>query len=335
MKLFLALLLVVSATAGAVEVTVTGQGSTYDRALANAKMLALEQVTGTFVIGESEYKDNVFRDSMEEYNGGVIKSFRVKEHNRFNTHVEVTITADVVEKKDNRVEGKNGQPFNVEFEEFEQRRAVVDKLDNVNRMVAINVDKPTYEIDRLYSTVSIRVGMKVQPKWISDVQSFTSVIGEEGRTSNNTYANIHGGIVTSMIGSNPIAAVAVGVLGEQKQRANSEQTMVCFGTTRNTFLDCKNVGVSFVNIPTNPKLVVEVISDSVKYKVWEQELDVKMYEFVPAGGQRGHHFFKSYKKTFHQPTWIIYTDERDETILRFKLKNSIARNVQRVEVYLR
>lgn len=334
MKLFLAILLFISSIASAKEVTVTGRGSTYDRALANAKMLALENVTGTFVIGQSEYRDKEFRESMEQYNGGVIKSFRVTEYKEFLHHIEITITADVVEKKDNRVAGKNEQSFNMQFDEHEQRRVVVDKLDNVNNMIAINVNKPTYEIDRHSSIISIGIDMRMQPKWVSDMQAFTDVMGEEGSTSNNAYSSVHGGIVSSVITSNPVAAVLVGVLSAPAPKKTSEQTMVCFAKTRGSFLNCKNVGVSFVKIPKYPQLVVEVISDGVKYTVYKQRLDMKMYEFVHPGEYRQHYFFKSYKEQFHQPAWVIYTEETEERILRFKLDNKIAKDVQKVKVFL-
>lgn len=334
MKILLVILLFISSIASAKEVTVTGRGSTYDRALANAKMLALENVTGTFVIGHSEYRDKEFRESMEQYNGGVIKSFRVTEYKEFPHHIEVTITADVVEKKDNRIAGKNEQSFNMQFDEHEQRRVVVDKLDNVNNMIAIDVEKPTYEVDRYSSIISIPIQMKMQPKWVSDMQAFTDVIGEEGSTSNNAYASVHGGIVSSVMTSNPVAAVLVGVLGAPAPKKTSEQTMVCFAKTRGSFLNCKNVGVSFVKIPRYPQIVVEVISDGVKYTVYKQRLDMKMYEFVHPGEYRNHYFFKSYKEQFHQPAWVIYTGESEERILRFKLDNKIAKDVQKVRVFL-
>lgn len=334
MKIFLVILLFISSIASAKEVTVTGRGSTYDRALANAKMLALENVTGTFVIGESEYRDKEFRESMEQYNGGVIKSFRVKEYKEFPQHIEVTITADVVEKKDNRIAGKNEQSFNMQFDEHEQRRVVVDKLDNVNNMIAIDVAKPTYEIDRYSSVISMPFQMKMQPKWVSDMQAFTDVIGEDGKTSNNAYSSIHGGVVSSVVTSNPIAAVLVGVLGAPAPQKTSEQTMVCFAKTRGSFLNCKNIGVSFVKIPKYPQLVVEVISDGVKYTVYKQRLDLKMYEFVHPGEYRQHYFFKSYKEQFHQPAWVIYTGETEERILRFQLDNKIAKDIQKVRVFL-
>jgi hypothetical protein len=334
MKFLLVVLLFISSIASAVEVTVTGRGSSYDRALANAKMLALENVTGTFIIGESEYKDKEFRESMEQYNGGVIKSFRVISYKELPHHIEVTITADVVEKKNNRIEGKNKQSFNIEFDEHEQRRVVVDKLDNVNNMIAILVDKPTYEVNRYDSIVAINVNMKLQSKWVSDMQSFTDVIGEEGKTSNNAYSSVHGGIVGGMIGSNPLGAVVLGVLTAPAPKQTSEQTMICFGARRGAFLNCKNVGVSFEKIPKFPQLIVEVISDGVKHTVYKQRLDMKMYEFVHPGEYRNHYFFKSYKENFHQPAWVVYTGEQEERILRFKLDNRIAKDVQHVRVFL-
>jgi hypothetical protein len=69
--------------------------------------------------------------------------------------------------------------------------------------------------------------------------------------------------------------------------------------------------------------------------VYKQRLDMKMYEFVHPGEYRNHYFFKSYKEEFNQPAWVIYTGEKEERILRFKLDNRIAKDVQNVRVYLK
>jgi len=265
MKYLFVILLLISNIASAKEVTVTGYGSTYDAALANAKMQALESVTGTFITGEQEYKNGKYSDSAKQYNGGIIKSFRVTEYKQVNSGVEVTIIADVVEKKDNRVTGKNEQEFNIEFGEHEQRRGVVDKLDNVNSMIAFTVSRPAYEIDRNSSIVTLNIGMQLQPKWVSDLQAFTSVIDEKGKTRSNTYANIHGGVVSGLITINPLIAAVFGSATAPSQPEYSEQNMVCFASSRGSFMDCKNIGVTFVNIPKYPKLIVEVVVNGVSY----------------------------------------------------------------------
>ena len=335
MKIFLVILLFLSSVAFAKEVTVTGYGSTYERALANAKMQALESVTGTFIIGEREMKNDRYNERAEQYNGGIIKSFRVIEQRQENSGVVVTIVADVVEKKDNRITGKNEQEFKIEFGEHEQRRVVVDKLDDVNNMVAFNVSRPTYEIDRHSSIITLNIDMQLQPKWVSDMQAFTDVIDEKGKTRSNTYANIHGGVVSALLSVNPFAAVAVGVAGAPSEPQYSEKNMVCFASSRGSFMNCKTVGVTFVNIPKYPKLIVEVVANGVSYRAYETELDMKLYEYVHPGDYKQHRIFKSYRETFHQPAWMIYTNERQNKRVQFSLDNNLAKNVEKVRVYLR
>jgi hypothetical protein len=335
MKYLFVILLLISNIASAKEVTVTGYGSTYDAALANAKMQALESVTGTFITGEQEYKNGKYSDSAKQYNGGIIKSFRVTEYKQVNSGVEVTIIADVVEKKDNRVTGKNEQEFNIEFGEHEQRRGVVDKLDNVNSMIVFTVSRPAYEIDRNSSIVTLNIGMQLQPKWVSDLQAFTSVIDEKGKTRSNTYANIHGGVVSSLITINPLIAAAFGSATAPSQPEYSEQNMVCFASGRGSFMDCKNIGVTFVNIPKYPKLIVEVVVNGVSYVAYESEIEMQLYEYIYPGDYKQHKIFKSYRETVHQPTWMIYTGERQSKRVQFRLENHIAKNVEKVRVSIR
>lgn len=335
MKYLLIVLLFVASVASAKEVTVTGYGSTYDSALANAKMQALESVTGTFIISEKEYKNEKYNDSAKQYNGGVIKSFRVLEYRQVNSGVEVTIVADVVEKKDNRLVGKNEQEFNIEFGEHEQRRDVVDKLDDVSRMIGFSVSRPSYEVDRQSSVITLNIEMQLQPKWVSDLQAFTSVIDEKGKTRSNTYASVHAGFVNALLSFNPLTAAVIGTATAPSQPEYSEQNMICFASSRGSFMDCKNLGVTFVNIPKYPKLVVEVVANGVTYRAYETEVEMKLYEYVYPGDQRSHKFFKNYRETFHQPAWMIYTEQKQTQRVQFRLDNQLAKNVEKVRVYLR
>ena len=116
-KLVIAMMLA-SSVAIADEVTVTGYGNTFDNALANAKLQALEKVTGTFIISESEYKDKQFKETIDQYNGGIITKYDIISSNKHQTGYEVTITADVDRKKDNRLKVNKPATLNVQRQEI-------------------------------------------------------------------------------------------------------------------------------------------------------------------------------------------------------------------------
>jgi hypothetical protein len=335
MKTLALALMLSSSVAFAVEVTVTGVGNSYDSALQNAKQEAIEQVASTFIISEKNYKQKQYSESIDQYNAGIIKSHKVIQRNRddYGLH-HVTILADVEPKKDNRIHNKQSAEFTPMFVEFEERRKVVDRLDNVNQAVSVSVSKPSYVIGREETIVSIDVSLKLQPKWVSDIKSFAHVIDEKGSTTTNTYSSIHGSIVSSLIGSNPVAAVLVGAFGEPEYIQMKEEMMVCFSGRRGSFIECNNIGVDFAKLPRTPKVVVVGIADGANHLLYKAELDFSGYEFVYPGERRYHNFFKSYKKTFNQPALILYVDETQNINPRFKVDNKIAKNMKEVKVFL-
>ena len=119
-----------SSMALAEEVTVTGYGSTFDNALANAKMQALEKVTGTFIISESEYKNKQYKETIDQYNGGIINKYDIVSSSKKSTGYEVTIVADVDRKKDNRMKVNKPVALDVQQQDYKEKEKVFDRLDN-------------------------------------------------------------------------------------------------------------------------------------------------------------------------------------------------------------
>jgi hypothetical protein len=330
-KLAIALILA-SSVASAEQVTVTGYGSTYDGALANAKMQALENVTGSFVVGETTYKDDKVSETIQQYNGGIIKRYHILRQNYDGKQYSIKIEADV-EKKNNQVITKNNTDLDASVTEFEERRKVVDYLDDKEKALAITTGTPTYTVGRDTTIVSMDVEIKMQPKWVSDVQALTKVIDEEGSTSNNMYANAHAGIVSAFLSSNPVSAITFAVAASPSTPEPKDEMMVCFATRRDTFSDCKNVGVDFRNIPRYPRIIIFGYADGKRYNLYKQRIDIASYEYVYPGDKRHHWFFKSYNKKFNQPALIVYTDELHKMTAKFKVPTQLAKNME-VKVYL-
>jgi hypothetical protein len=96
MKKTLLELLLASSFEYAEQVTVTGYGANYNAALENAKVLALEKGASTFIIGENRAREGKVTEEIDQYNGGVIKSYRIVSQRNDGFSHEVEIAADVV-----------------------------------------------------------------------------------------------------------------------------------------------------------------------------------------------------------------------------------------------
>jgi len=328
MKKTLLALLLATSFAFAEEVTVTGYGNDYNAALENAKVLALEKGASTYIIGEKRATEGRVTESIEQYNGGAIKSFNVISRRNTPLGWEVDIVADVV-PKDNRVI-RNNTDFSADFKEFSERERVVNKLDNVGSAISATVVNPTYSVGR-YSTVATgRVVLSFQPKWVSDMREFTKVVNQKGSTSNNAYKTLHGQGVAALLQVSPVAAVGAFVLGQPSEPPMSNDMMICFDGS-----DCYNVGVNFDNMPRVPKLVLASVIKGNEYILYEQELDMKMYEFIQAGEGRYHSIFTQYKTNYNQPTLIVHPNRQHVVDVSFAIDNTLARQMDNIKVYLR
>lgn len=316
------------------QVTTTGYGKTCDAAVANAKVNAVEQVASTFMMAESSVKDNSYREQIEKYSGGILSRYSVVNTVRGTDSCTVTIQAEVDPKKDNRVVSNKG--ITPDFQEFGERVKVADRLDNVGNAIVAVIDNARWNIGRDISTLTANVNLSFQPKWVSDVRAFSSVINEEGKVSSSAYANAHGSVVSFLMAYSPFAAVALHEVGQPKYIEVSNQMMVCFAEYHGNNTDCRNIGVSFDNIPRSPKLVVVATDNKgVQYIMYQQFLDMSMYEFVQAGESKSMRWMTRIKNTYHQPALLVYTKETQSMKISFDVDNKFAKNIQNIKVYLK
>jgi len=328
MKKTLLALLLASSFAYAEQVTVTGYGANYNAALENAKVLALEKGASTFIIGENRVRDGRAVEEIDQYNGGVIKSYRIVSQRNDGFSHEVEIAADVV-PKDNRIV-RNTTEFSADFQEFGERERVVNRLDNVGNAISAAVVNPRFNVGRYSTAASGRVVLSFQPKWVSDMREFTKVVNQKGMTSSNTHEGIQGSVASGLMRSSPVAAVGAFVLGQPSEPPMSNDMMVCFDGS-----DCQTIGVNFENMPRNPKLVLASVVNGNEYVLYQQELDMKMYEYMQAGEGKYHSNFVKYKTNYNQPTLIVYPKRQHVVDVSFEIDNNLARQMDNIKVYLR
>jgi hypothetical protein len=331
MKKTLLSLLIMSSIASAEEVRVTGYGATYNSALENAKTQALEKGASTFIIGENRARNGHVTEEIDQYNGGVIKTYTIVSRNSTHIGYEVEIIADVV-PKNNSMKRNSGTSLDIDFEDYDKRERVVRHLDNVSTAIRADVMPTSHKIGRYETTVNTNVVLSWQPKWISDMKSFASVVNQKGNTSNNIRDRVTGSAISySMTAFGTLGALtSLGVYNATKpnEQPTNQNMMVCFSGN-----ECSSIDVD-MTFPRNPKLVLVANIGGQEVVLYEQFLDMKMYRYVPAGETVNNSIFKSYNVRYNQPALLI--DERQQTVpVSFNLSNDVIRNVSSVNVFLR
>ena len=338
MKTLLFSLLFITSVAVAEEVKVTGYGSNYNSALENAKVLALEKGASTFLIGESTAKNGHLTEQIDQYNGGIINKYEVVSQQRTPIGFEVTIVADVVPKNNKVLHGKT--PLNINYEEYEKREKIINRLDNVGTAIYAKVVNSQSKIGRYETTVRGTVVLTWQPKWITDMKSLGKVMNDKGDTSNNVYENVSGGVINTLMTRGGFVGAMLGMGADSIIRPStpppSDSMMYCFSQFYNSGFECTNAGVD-LNFPRNPKLVIVAKTDRGNVVLYEQYLDMKMYRFVSSGDSIGTTGLirTGYKTRFSNPALIIHEQESQSVDLTFNVENSIIKSVTEIGVYLK
>lgn len=331
MKKTLLSLLIISSIASAEEVRVTGYGATYNSALENAKTLALEKGASTFLIGENRVRNGRATEEIDQYNGGVIKTYKIVSRNSTPVGYEVEIIADVV-PKNNSMKRSNTTSLDIDFEDYDKRERVVRRLDDISTAIRADSMQPFHKIGRYETTISTNIVLSWQPKWISDMKAFASVVNQKGNTNNNIRETITGGAISySMTAFGPIGALAsLGVYNATKQpeQPRNQNMMVCFSGN-----ECSSINVD-MTFPINPKLTLVADVNGEQVVLYEQFLDMKMYRYIAAGETINNSIFRNYNVRYNQPALLI--DEKQQVVpVTFTVPNDVIRNVSSVNVFLR
>lgn len=166
-------------------VTVVGTGNDCNEALQQAKVLASDSVTGSFVDSKKTLlNDTQYYERINEYSGGIVRSYKVLE-TLTGQPCSVKISAEVAFDKQNIAVAGAGN--SLVLEEVAQ---YVTKQDEAQKLAYTLVRRPemfTTRIDRV-TVVSEKGGdallsfdtVAVYPseKWYSDLESFLKVEGE-------------------------------------------------------------------------------------------------------------------------------------------------------------
>lgn len=164
-----------------VEVTITGQGTTYEQAIADAKTHALNKVNGSFMISDTQTQDQHQTTRTSEYSGGVIRSFAVKNVEDQGGLFVVTIKAVVQYGKNNVVTSSNTDPvwrenIGAVLEEQQRQKQFVPSLGNQPVYIAtITGVQATARAN--YAELKIGYNVTWSQKYVDDIKTFANTAG--------------------------------------------------------------------------------------------------------------------------------------------------------------
>lgn len=181
MKKLLAILAVlVSTNATALEVIASGVGEDYNESLKNAKMAALDKVNGAWINGDAYVRDNMFKEKITQYNGGVIRTYDVVKA----SPNHVTIVADVVPREANtmttntfKVSTEMRSELEGRQENFKARENAIKEVDNRQRALSFELIKIDYENLGDKTKVTIDGKVSIQKMWDNQYQELIKSAG--------------------------------------------------------------------------------------------------------------------------------------------------------------
>jgi predicted DNA-binding antitoxin AbrB/MazE fold protein len=276
MKKTLLVLLLASSSVFAKEVVVDGYGDTYESALKNAKVAAIEQVTGTWINAEHKLKDNKYSEDIVQYNGGVIKSYKVLSYDGN----KIKIRADVDKVKNNIVDNIQSSSIDVNQRELlEQRRdnyrkikESVESLNDASKALSFKPSKVDYLNHGEITRVVVRGNISWIPKWTSDVKSLVGEAGNPGTVENDIKQRVAGGVIHNLLMSNPIVAGVASIPAtkiSQSTRQNDSTPMICFTNKNN----CNVIQRSMSNFQHKNSFRLEVTGRDFDHNIVQRTIE--------------------------------------------------------------
>jgi len=301
----------IASLCSAEEVITTGYGNTFDSALRNAKVAAVEKVTGTWINSEHKVRNGNLTEDIVQYNGGVIKTYEVLSYN----NNEVKIKADIDVIKDNRV-GTNSTTIPAvmrgklveQQQNLEQIYNAVKSLDNKNKALRLDVKNIEYVNKGSSTQVFISGNLVWIPKWQSDVRSLAETIDRKDLKDLGLIQKIAGGVITYADPTRLTAGFSA-ILSKlaDEQTNKTDNNTICFSEHRPYIIDsCYIMGVDFKSFGNS--IEIKSIGISSDGKVYTYPMRIRstgFYEKFNQDEPRISYLGGRYKNS----TMAVYTNQ--------------------------
>jgi len=313
-KLVLAFLLF-AGVCNATEVVVTGYGATFEQALSNAKVVAVDKAVGSWVNGEQSYREGKYSERINSYSGGFVKDYEVISQ----SSGRVTIRANVSPREKNGMSTNSATvPLSVR-KELAQREANQKKLkdsvkvlDNRSKAFGMDVEDIKYESVNNKTLVTIIGTIKYNQKWVSDLKELAAASGTRGMLYTNSPDYVANALVAVVSQASPAAGGVSTVIIASESKPDpvrSEEPMVCVD-------ECFVVGEYFNEFYKDFTVTVVGMSDDKQmFKRSVTFDDHPLYELMLAGQQVNGPWGR--KLTYQNPALLIHKNKKMQVRLTF------------------
>jgi len=341
MKYSLLLLCLIASLSNAEEVITKGYGDTFDVALRNAKIAAIEKVTGTWINSEHSLRDGKTSESIVQYNGGVIKSYEVLQY----SNGVMRIKADVDVVKDNTVgTSKKDIPEDMRRQlkdkqkNQEKIQTAIKVLENRSKALRFESDAVRYSTTGDETTVTVTGHIMWTPKWESDIRTLAQTIDQKGSPVSNTHERVASGVISSLLSYNPFVggvAASTYMVAKSAEGLNNIEPMICFAEHKRQIADeCYIIHNDFKDFDNRLKINViglegqkQVINKIIQFD-GTVDLD-EFYERFQAGDIKQGRLGTSLK--YKNPTLAIYREQKTKVHLIFRVPTNELSKVERFD----
>lgn len=179
--LLLAAFVALNAQAEVKTVQASGTGTTCNQALDAAKRSALEKVNGSFIHSFEKVKDNSYTGTINEYSGGVIKSYKYLRDDCTFVIIEaqVDVRSNVVQFNGTDLDRDQILHIKGIKEERDRKQSAVRLLDNRREAVYFKTDKITMNVadGSEWVDVAINGEFAFKDKWKADWKDVREMFG--------------------------------------------------------------------------------------------------------------------------------------------------------------
>lgn len=316
--------------AQAKEVVSTGYGKTVAEALQNAKVTAVEQVAGTFIVGKATAEGNTYHSQIDQYNGGFIARHTVLSTRETGGLIEVVIRADVDTDKVNSVLQSSGAELPVGLadklaksrDDYEKTRQIVAAVDDVAKAFVVQVGEITYTNRGDLTDVVIQLQIVYSPKWYDDVHVMAKSIGREVETSDGLSNGLWAVAALSAVVSPGLPGTLFSLARRvEKPSRESNEYMACFSRDNATDVDaCYEIRHSLKNAIASRRLKVSgslwLGERVIPLKAFFVDTAEEMFKEVDVG-QRMYFTRSAKQRIFKNPGILLFRNGVVKASVRF------------------
>ena len=303
-----------ASTATAEIVKGVGYDKNYDRALARAKLNALDNFNGSWIVSDKRVFDGEYSEKQKEYSGGRIGYYEVLSWDG----EKVIIKADV-QPQDNTVISnthKIDEQIKKDLDDAVKHQKKIDgaykHLQDSKEAFKVIVNKTEYIPNGDTVIVHMDIDIVWNPKWLSDSKSLAITIGKEGETSYGVQNKIVGSIANTMINNGHGVFAAVLGSAAWKEEKKKPTGMICYGSTHKSVAsECYDTGKK-LQFPSVMRIEMKAKDNTDKqiFRTVHSVEQSKLYENISSGTKKSHSSFRTLDMKYLQPTVAIYEKER-------------------------